>query len=1221
MENPLGFPFEDALCIYVDKQDLAGDQNSLGRFATSKDGNPVEVCGRFSEPVIRVLATLFDLANRPHMNKPAPPKKKKNARDPVEDALDGNEEDEEEDFALVYSASPVSAVGADVPQNRIEVYDEPIYGEDARESEQMTRYLNFVEAAHGDEEAALEKFGVDGYRTRLPEDPEVEYKAYLKWVVADDVAFPESSKEDRENRAATTQSGMWFDPPEPKIHENFRTTKPDRSVRGHRFWFYMLDKRLNWDKGVARQAQNNVARLAKNKNLGYWEWALSTDDWIRKGVSNYSEDRFSGEREGDAVQIRKMRNAFLLPLHDSDNPARATMSFTFKRSVDMINSGGKPSVVQIYADAYREPIPLIENGSVKSFPRGAYNVPITCRSPSLLLHADLDRPSYMDPSMERENRMKQMFTESEKINNVSREIDEMMKQTADGFERDVGGSHARRSEKQFVNRFENWVVGEHAPPGITKAYEFLKKKIGRVVVPEKTVCWDDSLSEFGNMVIGFMMVLQTVMGIAYLHDECLYQLFNAIGAQRMKYELRNHTLIIGPPMSGKSLMEKTAKQLMTPGTFMNVTTQTKNANSTSTNHDCLVYFMDEAPPYMSEKGTDGAGPAEMKSIATDGILYNEQCVMDEVTRERLSMTTISRRLIQYCIAGNLSVAKLHPSLQSRFFIRSVPLRSCDDLDPVFEKMLDEGDDAVKLAVIDRIQTILAITAMVSHGIDMNWLCRPDMNFGIGLVQKFFQNLKGVKPDTRSKERVPNYIRSVMVMNAVCAVFDTNKHFAPGTPFEMAQIVECERYLCATREIVYFCISHMREAFVDINALEVYKAINAIVAKQTKRKYPPIDMKHLLDREVGLMLRRHGNEGTKTLEDLQALNVTTSGVYSMVELFKLRADTMNEENNKNLVDDRRRALMSIPYVGTERYQLMMAAVDAVTAQIGTNTDVRFSREMVLDIMNWITAQGVDDAGIPVLDVSVIGKFDEYGIAFSIDFLRTDMRFIVQDALRSTLDKHTDSARYLLGITYREGLLERRARDTTEPDQIEQVVIKKANFPDQIVNDVVTRGKVVRGSILETEIPQIKDPRARKRMYSHVFHVLEHKTGDGHTQLFRNHKFKGFGYGAFVPAALQSKVNLDAKPYKLLDIDYDSVSTTKHLEGLGILKMEEGVMKSADGVSAKWVGMGRYPDDFIVNHLASFDETNCESMGGALATVKEEVTPVCKRQKVDLSFTGN
>lgn len=1208
-----GFPMPKTVIIYVDKQDLLGDQNSLANFVKSKEGM-VAVCGRPSEPTIRVLATMFNMCNTPficHKNFFKKKKPKKDESDEVDnpntvedEAVEENEE-EDENRSDVYKAKQVDNVNFEVPQNRCDAVAEPIYGEDEEETRHVHAWLAYMDRLAKNPTRA-------GPTVARPKSPADEFAEYKEWLKNDEDTY--TTDEEREHRPHRLEAA------EKKRGVPFRKTDPSDRVRGWRFWFMLNDKDLSWDRGVLNSCLWNRKH---KKSLMFWEWMFTQKQWIQDGVSPYASYEFSKDDDPD-----RSRYAQLLPLYDEENPAQMHKVFTFARSVQMMRRGGGVSAVQCCQDLYAP------HGLLKTFPRGARVIPRSVRDPRVLLTADLECPLYIDEKSLNPSeieRMMMMFAHKDRTVNV----DEMTKVLTDSFERDIGGSHTKRQTSEIVDRFANWLSGAHVPPGISAAWHHLKSKIGKPIVPDETMCFDNTLSEFGNMIVVFMTLFHEVFNTATLHSELMFELINSCGAFRNKRGLRLHMLKVGPPGTGKSFLQDLMKRLMVSGTFDNVSYQTKRANTTNTSKDCMVQFSDEAPEMLTDKGNDGAGPSELKEIMSNGVTTTEQCIVDELTRERITLKTIARRLVQLNINSNASLSKMVESLIDRFFTRLIPGRFSDASDPWLQNIAKEETEVEKYW-IERIQTLLSVVAILTHGIDVKWLMEPELDYATSsLIPKFFENLSAVRPGVRTRERVPLYIRPTVIFYAAYMVFGTTKHFAPGTPFELKHLVECERYFRASREIACFGISHMHDAFVDPYVHVVCTAIKSICDRQKntkgeKMEHPPIDLSSLLKREA----------------EIQKNFPSVAPMYTQDEIDGWEKELV-EKKSTGRISDRRMYLVSTPNVGLDKMYLKNEAAGIIAAEIGSTTDVKFSKEMVYDILNWMERQAADKYGIPICSVNTSGKYYDFGVCVSRDFADAEKTNAVRNALEKTLDKHVEpGTRFVLGMTYRDGLM--------NTDMVEVVSGNNETY---------------RAKLKGTET--ILDEKEAKRMFPHVLQVMQ-ATSTQETHRVRNPAYKTSMFRTLIPTKLKDSIKTPDTPFVELDVDCDSEMHKHHLQILGLTEIESktqlvrtkdavfplkatlaDVVRAGDAwkdengeyiVRQKCTSVMTYPRDAVEEHMKKFDASLCtkysemsgggSSAEGSITKVSstketsaevssgEEQTTTTKRVRVDpMLFTGS
>ena len=983
-------PTDRIACVYVSKNDLTGDQNVLGNYVKTASNRPIEICGRFSEPTMKALWTFLDLLNRPctcvknseESQNTISVAASSRARETTLASEEGEEDDADwtdaRDDALPSSEgdgtsskdeSKVYHDGTEL-RNRADLYVETQYAPTVEDAEEVAAWNRYDEWQ--DNEIM---FGDD------------------EWDSLSDAA--------KETKIAEAESRLG----------RFRRTRPDVGIpEGWRFWFVANDPVLSWDTGVVFKSSE---KLDRKSSRNFWNWVRSVEDWIKDGVSPYADFRFHRDTP-------ETKSAYLYPLWDACNPARSDSIFSFKRSVGPSCVNGPQGSIDSY----------FEHGKLVRFPYGARRVPLSMRDPSMFFTAKMERPPYETiESNESKNSVCMRMT----IANDESDMDTMSQQAADGFAND---GKTLEDQRRLADRFANWMSGPYAPPGIAAAWAHLKPLVGSVVVPEEDpFVWDDTLSDFGNMIVEAMMAFETVMDVDHLHAESLFSVLNALGAFRLAKDLRVHVANLGPPASGKTFIQELMQLLFPKGTFENVSYQTKRANTTETSQDCMVLVYDEIADALADKSVNGTGSSELKQIMTEGVIYTEQCVVDETTRKRLKTKTKSRCNVQLNINGNCSRFAFPAPILDRLFVRCIPARPPAEggTDSALSGMNANDTAGAKEATILKYKTLISIVAVLSHAIDMKWLHDVDMTYGNSIVKRFFENMKLIRVDPRTRRRVPLYVRPLVLFYAAYMVFGTNRHFEPGTPFETSRLVECQRYFRATREIVYFGITHMQEAFVDPNAKHVYAAVKRLIEKQSTR-HPTLRNEWIAKRE---------NE-----------YVAGNKKYTAEEMVIVTS------HPNECTEDKRRFLLLSGFVGNEKYKIRTTIVENVCAEIKAENKVTFSSEMVRDILDGMEKSGgLDTYGIPILDYQMTGNYSTFGMTFSCEFLDTDKSGIVKDAIRSTFDTFVpDGTRFVLGTAFRDGIpqgeypeIQGKARDTPYPHLLEVLRKRTEDGKTQIVRN--------------------------------------------------------------------------------------------------------------------------------------------------------------------------
>jgi hypothetical protein len=751
-------------------------------------------------------------------------------------------------------------------------------------------------------------------------------------------------------------------------------------VRGWEFLFFIHDRSLCFDDGIGYHASQNRDRIKrKGVTNSFWQWELSTTDWIRNAVSPYVQMRFTTERSEDPEQIKETREAFMYPLKDARNPARTDRVFTFENArrgwnLDLIYEP------QTSASSY-----FTGDGDFfRAFPNGARWIPPQLRNASAILNGLLERPAYAIGITV--NPLESLMSLTMAMNSSANESPDFLLGVVTNSFMDLIKKESDRKNPECASRFSSWVGSDKCPPGIQACYNFIRPMIDTPVVPEKTVILDPSLSHFGNAVTWELMVFEQLFETAYLHTELLFDYINSVGAFRAKRTLRLHTLCLGPPASGKSWKQEMLIMMCCPETTKNVGHQTKRADTTNTNRDCTLRIMDEANEAMSDKSGDGSGRAELKQILTSGVTYTEQCVVDNELHTRETMETKSHLLVLLNANSNAAISAFPDSIVSRFMVRYIPeRRRAGVIDPALRDTIITLSPEAKREV-DRHQMRHAMAGLISHAIDVGWLPPVDMEYAIMMLDDILHRLreKGINPDSRSKQRFALYMRALTIWYAAYMVFQTNLHFEPGTPFKIEHILECSRYLRCSRELVYFAVTHMYDTLINVNAPVVCLAIKKLLDMQTdKGKHPK----------------------------------------------RAKSDSRPGEFDTDWY------ILHLPLVGVKDDDLLQAGVKQIAAAIEKSDSVVYSPEMVLDTLHWMMTQRTQVTNRAACRTTR-ARHDEIGILFSVNLIDGDAVNHVIDAVKGNMDdwiRETDE-RYVIGITYRDGIYEKdglKRKDTGAP----------------------------------------------------------------------------------------------------------------------------------------------------------------------------------------------
>jgi len=563
-------------------------------------------------------------------------------------------------------------------------------------------------------------------------------------------------------------------------------------------------------------------------------------------VANYRKDIF---------RVRSNRDeAIALPLM-SGNPASAVKLFTLEFALASIQSkyGDRVHSRYIDIDNYRAPIDLMnfdaeegEGGERIYFPGEAFCIDILFRNDNDFFKLPVDQLT---------------TSHTEDVYAITTSSNELKVHRDDVLENPTLQKGKQRIAQLFKDKtpLEKHVIRnspevldillsvgyneEKSNPGGYLLDCYLAEKMQdpnysptAVYTPNLNV--DSSLTEFGNFIVSYGLLLEAIGAVSVLHREIIMLSISALGSGDIETEkMRLHFLFLGIPASGKSFTVEFLKDLCVKGLTHEVTTQSKKANTTSTSYNGLIMTMDEFQDVIMEDKTKSGGNGEIKTLLTKGSLATETLMLDAETGDRNINRTISNKRCAFIGCSNASGSRFPNGIFNRFIPVNVPYQNREDVDVVsmMEDIKTNPEKSKKFQILkDRHQFSQSVANILWRILRLRIIDGIQTNVVSQCVNKTFEYLLktfNMKIEVRHKFRINMMVEYCTIFFAINKVFFSGTVIPHGTPFKFQQIFQCIPYLVARREFFYFTLTLFNDVIINPYIVHLAKAIKWIIAKQ------------------------------------------------------------------------------------------------------------------------------------------------------------------------------------------------------------------------------------------------------------------------------------------------------------------------------------------------------------------------------------------------------
>jgi hypothetical protein len=392
-----------------------------------------------------------------------------------------------------------------------------------------------------------------------------------------------------------------------------------------------------------------------------------------------------------------------------------------------------------------------------------------------------------------------------------------------------------RYSNEAQNMFESLLSKDEEAPGRQLHYKWMVDEINKssdpfIVEENMEFMAGKNLSSFGNFLAYDVFVLENVMQTSTLHVEAIFSLIAMLGSGDISNDdLRLHVLFLGPAGSGKSFILKLIMLCRIKGTFIQVSDQTKKANTTDVNENALPMIIDELCNAYTNTTDDKTGDPILKQMLTEGVTRTETCVL--VDGRRTKTMTVCHKKGSVFAGSNTPKYALAPAIVDRFYCCIVPFRNPAGKHVVLDSMMSNVNQKHEDAFIHLWKKRFLISSIYWTGQAAGFFPSIDMTVCTILMFEIFAEFEKRKIfiERRGSLRVSYFVKYLVVYAFVNRVIFL--HGPSLREFKISHLNDALGELYATREMVIFAVSIMKSSFIDPYLKDVFESTLRYLSKR------------------------------------------------------------------------------------------------------------------------------------------------------------------------------------------------------------------------------------------------------------------------------------------------------------------------------------------------------------------------------------------------------
>jgi hypothetical protein len=334
--------------------------------------------------------------------------------------------------------------------------------------------------------------------------------------------------------------------------------------------------------------------------------------------------------------------------------------------------------------------------------------------------------------------------------------------------------------------------------------------------------YDRELSVFGNLVVRRISGFEHFLQVSTVHRELFLIKIYGLDAYRRHFGLHSNFILAGQGASSKSFMLDCTVKCSIDKTVQTVTHQTAKANAIDDDQNDTVTLFHELPPTLLgldvKPGTNDTGDALIKEQLTSCMFKTKTFVRDEITGKRSNRVASSECIGIIGGCTNDAARKMPEALASRFHIIMCPknTRAGREVNQLQGVVLPQETKQMKKKFIESCHKEQFLVCEIEKMIWTRVIHDVNMNIALKLFNQALDYLydKGICDAKQPRHfiRLINTARTLTIMNAIEILF--NRSDEMKGEFSVEQVVQVEPYLVCTEEIAYFTLSLLQDMFIN-----------------------------------------------------------------------------------------------------------------------------------------------------------------------------------------------------------------------------------------------------------------------------------------------------------------------------------------------------------------------------------------------------------------------
>jgi hypothetical protein len=363
--------------------------------------------------------------------------------------------------------------------------------------------------------------------------------------------------------------------------------------------------------------------------------------------------------------------------------------------------------------------------------------------------------------------------------------------------------------------------------------------------------YDTSLSVFANRLIRHLEEFEQDLLISTNQLSYYRIMCGRLDAYRHSFGLHWNQFQTGESATSKSFLFDLMEKNSIPNTIDVLTYQTAKSDAVDGNRNDVITVFNEAPPGMfltsKNKNLDSSAEAMFKERLTSQHVSCKTFYIDESTGKRSQRISKSECIGVVMGATNDDPSDVAEALKSRFFWGNFERTKRHDKD-IDDCMNGERNrhryDLKRLKNIgSQSKETQARVWMIFKLIWMRVIKDVEMCAANVLLQRFkkrFESESIRAPEPRDWERVTIQCKIQAILTAITTVFEMpgGEHY--NEPFVEEHLLDVEKYLVVTEEMVWFVLTLLSDQFVHPAEHKILNKIFMLHAHSPKYGIPNID---------------------------------------------------------------------------------------------------------------------------------------------------------------------------------------------------------------------------------------------------------------------------------------------------------------------------------------------------------------------------------------------